>query len=147
MSFMSGIFEPDDHSERTRKALTGSMKDKIKELVGKCEYCNKKKPTNLLEVHHISEVATANGNIDKNTPGNLIVLCRDHHKLAHDGEIPKTTLKSKISKRSDKRKSDFRAILRGREKITNPSNSFKPFSSSVNKPPKFYFPDYKPPRF
>ena len=147
MTIMSGIFEPDDHSERTRIALTGSMKDKIKELVGKCEYCNKKKPTNLLEVHHISEVATGNGNIDKNTPGNLIVLCRDHHKLAHDGEITKTTLKSKISKRSDKRKSDFRAILRGREKVSNRGGSSKPFSFSVNKTPQFRFPAYKPPRF
>jgi hypothetical protein len=140
---MVGFFEPEkNHSQKTRDALTGSMKDKIKELVGKCEYCNTQKSVNLLEVHHISEVATANGNSDKNTPGNLIVLCRDHHKLAHDGEISKKSLKTKISKRSEKRKSELRAILREREKITE-SRSSNPFKTSFSppsfKPPKFKF--------
>lgn len=137
---MAGFFEPQkNHSQKTRNALTGSMKDKIKKLIGKCEYCNTQKPTNLLEVHHISEVATANGNYDKNTPGNLIVLCRDHHKLAHDGDITKVSLKAKISKRSDKRKAELREILRGREKTTG-SRSSDPFAPPVFKP-------YKPGNF
>lgn len=138
---MVGFFEPEkNHSQKTRDALTGSMKNKIKELVGKCEYCNTQKVVNLLEVHHISEVATANSNSDRNTPGNLIVLCRDHHKLAHDGEITKTSLKAKISKRSDKRKADFREILRGREKTTDNNKSSNPFAPLV-------FPKYKQPKF
>jgi len=139
---MAGFFEPKkNHSQSTRDALTGSMKNKIKELIGKCEYCNTQKSTNLLEVHHISEVATANGNSDKNTPGNLIVLCRDHHKLAHDGEITKVTLKAKISKRSDKRKAELREILRGREKITDnrSSNPFAPPVFKLYKPGKFKY--------
>lgn len=138
---MVGFFEPEkNHSQKTRDALTGSMKNKIKELVGKCEYCNTQKVVNLLEVHHISEVATANGNLDRNTPGNLIVLCRDHHKLAHDGKITKTTLKAKISKRSDKRKEDLREILHRREKITGNTKSSNPFALSP-------FTPYKPPKF
>jgi 5-methylcytosine-specific restriction endonuclease McrA len=137
-----GIFDPPkNHSQKTRDALTGSMKKKIKTLIGKCEYCNEKKPINLLEVHHISEVAAANGNSDKNIPSNLIVLCLEHHKLAHDSHITKTTLKSKISKRSEKTKTALRLILRDREKTTDSSNgdqfappAFKPFQ-----PPKFKF--------
>lgn len=135
-----GIFDPPKkHSQITRDALTSGMKKSIKELIGKCEYCNKLKPTNLLEVHHISEVASANGNSDRNTPGNLIVLCRDHHKLAHDGEITKTSLKSKVSKRSDKRKTELREILRGRQKTTDlpESDPFYPPSFKPYKPPKF----------
>jgi 5-methylcytosine-specific restriction endonuclease McrA len=137
---MAGFFEPKkNHSQTTRDALTGSMKNKIKELIGKCEYCNIQKPINLLEVHHISEVASANGKSDKNTPGNLIVLCRDHHKLAHDGEITKATLKAKISKRSDKRKAELKAILRGRVKTTG-ERSNDPFTPPIFKP-------YKPGNF
>lgn len=137
---MPGFFEPPkDHSQITRDALTVSMKNKIKDKIGRCEYCGTKKPINLLEVHHISEVANANGNSDRNTPGNLIVLCRDHHKLAHDGEITKSTLKSKISKRSDKRKTELREILRGRAKTTDrPKND--PFGVPIFRP-------YQPPKF
>jgi hypothetical protein len=119
---MVGFYDQRDDPEKTRNALTASMKTKIKELFGKCEHCNKAKPINLLEVHHISEVAKADGNSDKNTPGNLIVLCRDHHKLAHDGEITKKSLKAKVGKRSEKRKTELRDILRDRVKIDNSSS-------------------------
>jgi hypothetical protein len=143
---MVGLYDQRDDSEKTRDALTASMKTKIKELIGKCEHCNKAKPINLLEVHHISEVAKANGNSDKNTPGNLIVLCRDHHKLAHDGEITKTALKAKVAKRSEKKKTDLRNILRDRIKIDNSGSITPLYKPPKVKPPKVMFPKFKPPK-
>ncbi|MCX6685753.1 MAG: HNH endonuclease signature motif containing protein [Methanoregula sp.] len=140
---MTRLIDQRDASEKTRDALTPSMKKKIKTLIGKCEYCNTKKPINLLIVNHISEVATANGTLDKNKPGNLIVLDQDHHKLFHDREITKKTLKSKVSKRSEKIKTELRAILRNRDKINGGSNLSKP---PVFKPPIFKPSTFKPPK-
>ena len=137
-----GLFDPPkNHSEKTRDALTVSMKKNIKEAVGnKCEYCGIKKPQKLLEVHHISEVASANGNSDKNTPSNLIVLDLEHHKLADDGEITKTALKSKVSKRSEKVKTEIRRILRYRQKTTDSKkNLYGPPTFKPYKIPKIRF--------
>ena len=143
---MAGFFEPENHSQKTRIAFTGSMKNKIKELIGKCEYCNTKKKVNLLEIHHISEVAKATGTTDKNTPGNLIVLCKDHHKLAHDGEITKISLKSKVAKRSEQRKTELRAILRGRDKISD-NGGFPNSHYPTFKPLRITPPIFKTPKF
>ena len=115
---MVKLYDHGNDLEKNPDALTAAIQKQIKELIEKCEHCNEQKPIDLLEVHHIHERGKPHGNSDKNTPGNLIVLCRDHHKLAHDGEITKTTLQAKVAKRSEKKKKELGKILRER-KIDN----------------------------
>ena len=116
---MSSLWDTRTHPEKTRDALTPSMIKNIKKLFEKCEYCNKKFAIRYLHVHHISQVATANGSRDKNVPSNLIVLCQFHHTDARDGLIQKQKLKDKIRIRSDKQKIELKKILREREKVVD----------------------------
>lgn len=112
------------HSEKTRDALTSAKKTKIKNLIGKCEACNKRFDNPNLDVHHISEAAKADGSADKNTPGNLVVLCPTCHRLAHNGEITKTSLKGKVSSRSDRIKKELRSILKDRPIVVDDTGGF-----------------------
>lgn len=123
------------HTEKTRDALTTTKKTKIKNLIGKCEACNKRFDNSNLDVHHISEAAKADGSSDKNTPGNLIVLCPTCHRLSDRGEITKTSLKGKVSSRSDRIKKELRAILKDRPIIVDDSSFGSP--GFTNPPPIF----------
>jgi 5-methylcytosine-specific restriction endonuclease McrA len=101
--------------ERTRCALTGSMKSKIKELIGKCEFCGEHVDLHQLDIHHIDEACNADGTSDKNTPGNLIIICSHCHNDYHRAKlITKSQFKAKVKKRSKTIKSKLRALLRGR---------------------------------
>ncbi len=112
------------HSEKTRDALTSTKKTKIKTLIGKCEACNKRFDNSILDVHHISEAAKADGSTDKNTPGNLVVLCPNCHRLASNRDITKTSLKGKVSSRSDRIKKELRAILKDRPIVVDDTGGF-----------------------
>ena len=109
-----GVTDNRTHSEKTRDVLTSAKKTKITNLIAKCEACNKRFDNPNLDVHHISEAAKADGSTDKNTPGNLVVLCPNCHRQAHNGEITKTSLKGKVSSRSDRIKKELRAVLKDR---------------------------------
>lgn len=104
--------------ERTRCALTGSMKLKIKELIRKCEFCGEPMELHQLDIHHIDEACNADEKSDKNVPSNLIVICSYCHNDYHRGKlITKSQFKAKVKKRSKTLKSKLRALLRGREMI------------------------------
>lgn len=118
---MFGWDDQRTHTEKTRDALTSAKKNKIKSVIGKCENCGKKLENSHLDVHHISEAAKADGTTDLNRPGNLVVLCPTCHRFAHTGEITKTALKAKVSKRSERVKKELKSILRGRPKIVDDS--------------------------
>lgn len=118
---MFGWDDQRTHTEKTRDALTSAKKNKIKSVIGKCENCGKKLENSHLDVHHMSEAAKADGTTDLNRPGNLVVLCPTCHRFAHTGEITKTALKAKVSKRSERVKKELKSILRGRPKIVDDS--------------------------
>jgi hypothetical protein len=107
----------------TRNALKLKSKE-IKELIGKCEYCNKKFPVHHLHLHHLSEVSRATFNRDKNTPQNLMVLCLFHHADAHlpkdnPKNISKDELVKKVGKRSIDKNKIIMKILKNRKKTTD----------------------------
>jgi hypothetical protein len=108
-----GYDEP-DHSGDARTELTQSKKAKIKSLFGKCEYCGYQIEEFGLEVHHIDHVATANGSQNMNRPGNLIVLCLEHHREVHAKGIPKIKLRAAIKKRSATKTKQFKEIMRSK---------------------------------
>jgi 5-methylcytosine-specific restriction endonuclease McrA len=109
--------------ERTRCALTGSMKSKIKELIGKCEFCGERVDLHQLDIHHIDEACNADGKSDKNVPSNLIIICSYCHNDYHRGKlITKSEFKAKVKKRSKTVKSKLRAILRCRDIVVDKGN-------------------------
>lgn len=126
---MFGWDDQRTYSEKTRDALTSAKKNKIKSLIGKCEACGTKFDAAHLDVHHISEAANADGNTDKNIPGNLIVLDPTCHRKAHNGDITKTSLKSKVSKRPERVKKELKSILKGRPLVTDGTDG-SPFISN-----------------
>jgi 5-methylcytosine-specific restriction endonuclease McrA len=119
---------------KTRETLTPTMRNKIKEAVGKkCEYDGKKYSMSQLEVHHLSEVGSSGGPVDKNTPGNLIVLCRNCHGKAHAQEITKSKFREKIRKRSDKVKKEIASILRKRTKVREGDDPIRDINRSMRR--------------
>jgi 5-methylcytosine-specific restriction protein A len=59
----------------------------IDKAAGKCEYCGKigfksKNGQHYLEAHHIISLSTQG----KDTVGNVLALCSEHHREAHYGE-------------------------------------------------------------
>lgn len=121
---MFGFSKYKSHPERTRAALTPNMKMKIKELVGKCEFCREEFEAHQLDIHHIDEACNANGSSDKNTPGNLIVVCSYCHNEYHRAKtITKTEFKKCTSKRSKSIKSKLRSILKGRVIVSDKNDN------------------------
>lgn len=90
------------NAEIRRNALTQTIKYKIKDTLGnKCEMSNC--TSKCYEVHHIKPVSRNGGN----SKGNLIVLCANCHRDAHDGIIPQSKLKAVVQRRSAIRKSNL----------------------------------------
>ena len=85
------VFDPfydKTDAEIRREALTNAKKTKIKQAVGgKCEIpgCRAK----AYDIHHIVPVSKGGRNIGSN----LIALCANHHRDAHDGKITQVRLK------------------------------------------------------
>lgn len=124
-------------AERTRAVLTSSKRAKIKELIGKCEYCNQQMEIHRLKIHHIDEAANADGSSDKNTPSNLIVICSYCHDDYHVGnKITKTSFKEKVKKRSVHTKTELKSILKDRPLVIDePNNPFSPKLPAMFSPP------------
>jgi DNA mismatch repair protein MutS len=78
----------DDYEPIERLAQRKSSKYNKDLIVSTCVICGK----NVDDVHHIKEQARANkegyiGHINANHKYNLIPLCKEHHKMVHDGKI------------------------------------------------------------
>jgi len=85
------------------------------------------------EVHHIKPVSEGGTNVGSN----LVVLCANHHKDAHNGTITRTELREVVKNRSEKKKREIRNILRvrdrkkvGKEKSTSSKKVQYPFDMS-----------------
>jgi len=106
------------NAKTMRSALTPAMKYKIKEALGnKCEMPNC--TSKCYEVHHIKPVSCNGGN----SKGNLIGLCANCHRDAHDGVIPQSKLKAVVRRRSANQKKQLDVILRNRRKVGNEKSS------------------------
>lgn len=86
------------------------MRKKLKDSIGKCEKCKRKGD---LDVHHIKSVSKGG----TNTPGNLVMLCPNCHRDAHNGNTAQKDLKKVVQKRSTRLKKEFGKILRDRKKV------------------------------
>ena len=123
-------------AQKTREALTPAKKRKIMEAVGhKCEIRGCK--SGAYDVHHIKPVSKGGTNVGSN----LIVLCANHHRDAHNGRITQTKLKTVVKNRSKKVTQEINTILRNRKKVGSEktdSSSDVPsiFDSSFDAAPK-----------
>jgi len=133
------------NTQKMREALTPAKKRRIMEAVGnKCEIrgCKSK----AYEVHHIKPVSEGGTNVGSN----LVVLCANHHKDAHNGTITRTELREVVKNRSEKKKREIRNILRdrkkvGKEKSTSSKKAQSPFDMSSFSLPTFDFPSFDSP--
>jgi len=106
-------------------ALTLKTKRRIKELVGTCEYCDIKIPPDQLEIYLLSPIALPEYRKENDPISTIIVLCNEHYAQVMDGEISKTSLKSKITGRSDKKKKELRSALRKNERTYGRSGAVR----------------------
>ncbi len=90
----------ESYPEKTRDNLTPAIKDELRQIIPKCEICHRKSSG---DVHHITEVHTANGSSDLNRAGNMLLVCEDCHNNRLHGEDPitKTRQREIAGKRSD----------------------------------------------
>ncbi|MFA5331869.1 MAG: hypothetical protein WC342_05775 [Methanoregula sp.] len=105
-----------DSPDRRGRTLSSKTKKRISELIGKCEYCTREYPPDLLEVYQINLLPNPPYRSDDNPANSLIVLCSEHHAQVKAGTISKHALKPKISHRSDKFKLRIRAAIEKYEK-------------------------------
>jgi hypothetical protein len=123
---MAVDFKPDpDNPLRTRPALSTRTKKKIKEMIGRCEYCNAEKTPAELEVHQFGALAKPSNRPDENPSNGFIVLCKNHYAQVCEGTISKFSLKSKISERTDKKKIELRSALQKCDRTYTGSNVTK----------------------
>jgi outer membrane receptor for ferrienterochelin and colicin len=111
-----------EHHRRTRVVLTTKIKRAICEALGACEYCGAAHPPEELE---ILQIGMLSGNPDRpyENPANaLIVLCREHYQQAKEGTLRKNDLKTKVTKRSDKKKKAIRGQLQKLDRTYDGSN-------------------------
>ena len=66
--------------QRVAIARDRALPFRIKAITDTCEYCGWKPPeARLLHVHHVTALAAGGSD----TPDNIVVLCPNHHALAH----------------------------------------------------------------
>jgi len=100
-----------DTPQRTRTSLSTRTKRRIRELVGRCEYCDALHHPDKLEVHQLSALPKPPYRPDENPQNRIIVLCKEHHTQVCEGKISKFSLKEKIAKRSGKHRKELRSAL------------------------------------
>lgn len=109
---MTVDLNPDTPSaQRSRIVLSAKTKNRIIEIVGKCEYCDAKTAPGSLEVHTLGMLSRNPHRPAENPANVIIVLCKEHITQVSGGKITKATLKSRITKRPDKVKRALRALL------------------------------------
>lgn len=122
-------------AQKTREALTPAKKRRLMEAVGhKCEIRGCK--SDAYDVHHIKPVSKGGTNVGSN----LIILCANHHRDAHNGAITQTKLKTVVKNRSKKVTQEINAILRNRKKVGSEKTD-----SSSDIPSIFNSPSFDPP--
>lgn len=90
--------------------LTSARAEKIKYAVNQtCEIPRCKNKAH--DIHHIRPRKEGGDDI----PSNLIVLCANHHRDAHDGKITRTKLTERVKKRRGALKKEMQHILRERK--------------------------------
>lgn len=82
-----------------------------------------------LEFHHID------GNRENNVPGNLIMLCDKHHKMAHAGVIDRKALRLHKERLSTVREADILARLTQLEAQIGDAKSQLPVVAASAEPP------------
>lgn len=106
----------DDYSKQTRDALTSSMIERVKNIVGnKCEVCGIVLPAGVLNLHHIIPVNEADGTFDYNSPSNLIVLCANCHGLAHRNRVLDHVMRDATYNRSESARKQINETLKERK--------------------------------
>jgi len=106
---------------KTHAVLTSKTKGRLKEVAGKCEYCDCKKSPDQLEVFQLSPMARPEYRKENDPVSTIIVLCKDHHAQVLKGELSKSSLKSKIAGRSDKKKKELRSVLQKQDRTCGSS--------------------------
>ncbi|WP_424357130.1 HNH endonuclease signature motif containing protein [Methanocella sp. MCL-LM] len=104
----------ENYSEMTRNNLTQSIKDELRQIIPTCEVCRKKRSE---DVHHITEVHTADGLVDLNSASNLILVCEDcHHNRIHgEGNMPKSRQRDIVDRRYSSTRYRMNQVLQVRE--------------------------------
>jgi hypothetical protein len=108
--------------KRNRIALSSKTKKQVRELVGKCEYCDLGCPPESLEVFQIGMLSHFPNRPEENPAHVLVVLCQEHFHEATEGKILKTTLRSKIAKRPDRLKKSLRSLLQKHDRTYEGAN-------------------------
>lgn len=89
--------------------------DELKRIVGRCEHPQGCRMRVGLDVHHVKGRGLGGG-FRKDTPENLIVLCREHHQYAHtQGVKYREDLYEAMNVRLDFEKRAIRTFFRQRE--------------------------------
>ncbi|HVP96408.1 hypothetical protein [Methanoregula sp.] len=120
---MTSDHSPDSGEfKRSRIALTSKTKKQVREMVGKCEYCDRPCPPDALEVFQLGMLSRFPNRPEENPGQLLVVLCQEHFTEATAGTLLKTTLRSKIAKRPDKLKKSLRSLLQKHDRTYEGSN-------------------------
>jgi hypothetical protein len=116
---MAAGFEPGKKNPpKTRAALTSKTKNRIRELVGKCEYCDHETSPDLLNVYQLSPIAQPEYRKETSPVNTVIVLCEVHYNQVLGGQISKSSLKARIAKRPDRMKKELRSVLQKQERTS-----------------------------
>lgn len=99
-----------------RASLTSQTKKKIKELSGRCEYCNSPLSPERLEIFQFPVLARPPYRTEEKPENSIIVLCTCHYRQVRERKISKLSLKSTIAKRSDTFKKALRSALLKRDR-------------------------------
>jgi hypothetical protein len=114
---MAPDFEPGKkNSPKPRAALSSKTKNRIRELVGTCEYCGRETSPDQLNVYQLSPLAQPEYRKEASPANAVIVLCELHYNQVLEGQISKSSLKARITKRSDKKKKELRSVLQKRDR-------------------------------
>ncbi|WP_424732502.1 hypothetical protein [Methanoregula sp.] len=93
-------------------------KNRIRELVGKCEYCDHETSPNQLNVYQLSPLAQPEYRKETSPVNTVIVLCEVHYNQVLGGQISKSSLKARIAKRPDRMKKELRSVLQKQERTS-----------------------------
>jgi hypothetical protein len=116
---MASDLEPGKkNSQKPRAALTVKTKNRIRELVGKCEYCDHEISPNQLNVYQLSPLAQPEYRKETSPVNTVIVLCEVHYNQVLGGQISKSSLKARIAKRPDRMKKELRSVLQKQERTS-----------------------------
>jgi hypothetical protein len=103
---------------RPRAALTVKTKNRIRELVGKCEYCDHETSPDQLNIYQLSPLAQPEYRKESAPANAVIVRCEVHYNQVLGGQILKSSLKAKIAQRPDKKKKELRSVLQKQERTS-----------------------------